>query len=608
LIYNLHSLGWASFQNLCGTILREVWGQTYQTFSDSKDAGRDGAFWGKWKPPKGEEMSGSFVVQCKFTAKANSVLRTSQVSGELDKVRRLARKGLARNYVLITNAALPSPVEDELREAFTAIPGVEHFLAFGGEWITQQIRETQRLRTLVPRVYGLGDLTEILDERVYEQAQEIMSLLGDELERFVVTDAHQKSVRALNEQKFVFLLGDPGRGKSTIAAALALAAADSWSSRVIKVRHADEFVAHWNARENNQFFWADDVFGQTQYERDHALDWNRALPQLNAALKRGARVIFTSRSYIYKAATEDLKQHMYPLLRQAQVVIEVEKLTQREREQILYNHLRLGKQTVEFRGQLKPFLSQVAAHPDFLPVIASRLADPFFTENMTSTLEGVIDYVEKSEQYLTDVIMGLGDAHKAAIGSVFMKGGTLPAPLDFDDDEKRAIEVMNSNVGEVRKSLAHLEGSLMVREIEAGETVFRFKHPTVRDAYAGIISDDPNLIDIYLSGTRVEAIIEEVSCGDRKIEGVKLIVSPARFPLILERLRELKKDKVGKRQLASFLSSRCSIDFLRYFLQEEPDFLTSLNLSRGWSTPEKPSFLRRFTNINCYLKGSEKDS
>ena len=303
------------------------------------------------------------------------------------------------------------------------------------------------------------------------------------------------------------------------------------------------------------------------------------VPCLNSTpLSKEARALFLpSRSYIYKAASQDLKESMFPLLRQAQVVIEVEKLKQHEREQILYNHLRLGTQPAEFRRRLKPFLSQVAAHPDFLPVIANRLGDPVFTEDVVPTSEGTLDFIENSEQYLTDVLKGLDDAHKAAIGSVFMKGGTLPAPLDFNEDEKHAIEVMNSSVGEIRKSLAHLEGSLMVREIEDGETVFRFKHPTVRDAYAGIISKDPNLIDIYLSGTRVQAIIEEVSCGDMEIEGVKLIVSPTRFSQILGRLRELKEDRSGKKQLASFLSARCSAEFLHYFLQEEPDYIDSLD-------------------------------
>jgi hypothetical protein len=269
-------------------------------------------------------MYGSFVAQCKFTNKAGAVLHAGDLNDELTKARRLAKRGLAQNYLLLTNASLRGPVEDELRSRFLRIRGIKQFAAFGGEWIAQQIRENQRLRTLVPRLYGLGDLTEILDDRVYEQAKEILSWLGDELEKFVVTDSHHRSVQALRDKGFVFLLGDPGSGKSTIAAALALAAADTWRSRVIKVRHADDFTEHWNPREPNQFFWMDDAFGQRQYERERALEWNHALPHLSAALRRGARAIFTSRSYIYQAAVEDLKESIFPLLKESRVVIEVE--------------------------------------------------------------------------------------------------------------------------------------------------------------------------------------------------------------------------------------------------------------------------------------------
>jgi len=93
-VYNLHTLGWAYFQTLCGTILREVLGQTFQVFAETADAGRDGAFFGKWTPSRAEEMCGNFVVQCKFTAKAGAVLRVSDVSDEILKVHRLARSGL----------------------------------------------------------------------------------------------------------------------------------------------------------------------------------------------------------------------------------------------------------------------------------------------------------------------------------------------------------------------------------------------------------------------------------------------------------------------------------------------------------------------------------
>ena len=184
-IYNLHTLGWRDFQNLSGTILREILGQTYQTFSDTADAGRDGAFFGKWRRKSGENLRGTFVTQCKFVGKAGSTLKLSDVAEELSKARRLAKKGLCQNYLLMTNGKISARLEESLRSAFLRIRGLREFRAYGGEWITQQIRENRRLRTLVPRVYGLGDLTEILDDRVYEQAKEILSWLGDELERFV---------------------------------------------------------------------------------------------------------------------------------------------------------------------------------------------------------------------------------------------------------------------------------------------------------------------------------------------------------------------------------------------------------------------------------------
>lgn len=574
--YNLHTLGWASFQNLCGTILREVLGQTYQVFPDTADAGRDGAFHGKWEPQKGEELKGSFTVQCKFTAKAGAQLRASQMAEEIEKVRRLGHRGLAQNYILLTNASIRAPVEEELRQRFLALRGVKRFVAFDGNWISDQIRDNRRLRTLVPRVYGLGDLTEILDERVYDQAHAILSWLGDDLERFVVTDAHRRSVHALDEKGFVFLLGDPGSGKSTIAAALALAAADTWQSRVVKPTSAREFKDHWNPHASDQFFWVDDAFGQTQYTREKALEWNDALQPLKAALKRGTRAIFTSRTYIYKAAVRDLKE-LVPLLRDSQVVIEVEELTQPEREQILYNHLRLGKQPSRFRRAIKPFLQDFAAHENFLPETARRLGDPLLTQRVRPRRESVLHFVAEPEEYMRDVIKGLSDAEQAALGLAFMGGGKLKAPLDLSADESNALKVMNSSVGEIRKSLSTLEGSLVVKEYENGEAIFRFKHPTIRDAYGGFIGDDPNLMDVYLRGARAEVLIDEITCGDVELEGVKLIVPPSRFDFVTDRLTELLAEPGGRRRLASFLASRCSVEYLRHFLKLQPDFLSTID-------------------------------
>jgi integrase len=53
-MYELHRLGWNSFQQLCLTIAREILGQTVQSFLDSNDGGRDGGERSQrdhyWKP------------------------------------------------------------------------------------------------------------------------------------------------------------------------------------------------------------------------------------------------------------------------------------------------------------------------------------------------------------------------------------------------------------------------------------------------------------------------------------------------------------------------------------------------------------------------------
>ncbi|WP_197685429.1 hypothetical protein [Nitrospira japonica] len=141
-------------------------GQTVESFLDSGDGGRDGAFVGTWKTARQEHLSGPFVVQCKFTSKINFTLKASDLFDEAKKVKKLVTRGLCDSYVLMTNAEISGTGAEKIQSVFKAV-GVKHVVTFGSTWINQQIRESKRLRMLVPRVYGLGDLSQILDERAY---------------------------------------------------------------------------------------------------------------------------------------------------------------------------------------------------------------------------------------------------------------------------------------------------------------------------------------------------------------------------------------------------------------------------------------------------------
>lgn len=576
--YELHSLGWKAFQNLCSTIVSEIWGQTVQTFFDSQDGGRDGAFNGHWENREGELYTGTFTVQCKHTTKSDSIIKLSDLASELEKAKRLAKRGLADNYFLFSNSKLTGINDEAIRLEFEKIPEIKKCVIFGGEKISQIIRESKRLRMLVPRVYGLGDLSQILDERAQDQAREILSSLGSDLNKFIITDAYRQSAKALVEHGFVLLLGEPMCGKSTIAAALSMGALDEWGCSTIKIRDADDFVQHFNPNEK-QLFWVDDAFGPTQIDFGSATNWSRTFPHVNAAIHKGAKVIFTSRDYVYKSAKRYLKESALPVMKESQVVIHVENLSKEEREQILYNHIKLGNQSLTYKAKIKPFLAEVASNEKFSPEIARRLGNSFFTKELSISSFELNNFIKKPLDMLCEIIDTMDDANRSALALVFIKGGNLPSPLSTTVEEEQAINRIGGTVGDAIKGLESLNGSLLINSINDGCYSWHFKHPTIRDAFAVIVASSPDLMDIYLTGAPLEKIFLEISCGDIGLKGVSVIAPATQYHIIISKIRRFDTSKwFNKSLLYSFLSNRCDKQFLVEFLKNFPNFISKLHV------------------------------
>ncbi len=323
--YDLHKLGWKAFQDLCHTVLGEVLGQTVESLLDTHDAGQDGAFTGAWRVQAGEDLRGRFIVQCKHTSQRDRNLRPSDLSDEFAKAAKLAAEGRCDSYVLMTNAGMTARTESKIETSVRAA-GVKHTRLFDATWINRKIRESSRLRMLVPRIYGLGDLRQILDERAYAQAKAILASMREDLAKVVLTGAYRKAVKALDEHGFVLLVGEPAAGKTTIASLLAMTATDHRNASPLKLEHPSKLVDHWNPDDRNQLFWLDDAFGVTQYEHHLVLAWNQFLPRLQPMLRTGATIVMTSRDYIYNRARDTLKGSVFPLLNESQVVIDVRDL------------------------------------------------------------------------------------------------------------------------------------------------------------------------------------------------------------------------------------------------------------------------------------------
>lgn len=583
-MFDLHTLGWHSFQQLCLSVSREVLGQTVQSFLDSNDGGRDGAFSGNWNPKNGKPLSGRFVIQCKFTSRAGYTLTASDLEDEFRKVKRLVGKSECDVYILMTNAGVSGSTELKLREKFEDA-GVKNILILGVTWLEDQIRESKHLRMMVPRVYGLGDLSQILDERAYAQATAVLESMREDLAKVVLTESYRKAARALDVHRFVLLVGEPASGKTTIASLLAMSSADQWGASVVKLVTPKSVVDHWNPHEKSQLFWIDDAFGVTQYEGGLAAGWNHVLSEVKTILRQGNRVVMTSRDYIYNRARQDLKESAFPLFQESQVVIDVHDLTMDERQQILYNHLKLGTQPREFRAAVKPHLECVAAHDRFIPEIARRLADSFFTKNLYLSERSLASFVDKREQFLIDICKELDAGSKAALALIYMSNGRLPSPISLTDSEDEALKRLESNLGACTAALEALRGSLVIHGTTDGQSFWTFKHPTIGDAYSTMLRGNPELLGIYVRGSEIKKLMSQITCGDVGIEGA-VVLSSSLFGTVIERIAAYKISSEYKsewmsswgarRELLGFLARRCSKQFLEAYLEADPKLIGSI--------------------------------
>jgi hypothetical protein len=570
--FAFHTLGWYQFQSLAVSILSDVLGQTVEAGAAGRDAGIDAMFRGTWIKAAGEEYSGRFIAQAKYSRYAARSLNLNVLAGEIPKLEALVKAGKCDHYLIFTNhtASFENKlmIEEELRNR----TGVKTATVYGPDRLTQWIRESSRLRMMVPRVYGLGDLTEIIDERARQQAKAVLESFQSRLQTVVPTDAYRKAARALDEHHFVLLIGDPMTGKTTISYALALAALDNLQLDVFLVKSPEEFRDHWNPEAPKRFFWVDDVFGQTQLDRAVTFEWNREFDRLQAAVDRGAKFVFTTRTYIWNDARYLTKRSAFPLIDNSQVRIYVEDLTKVEKRQILYHHVRMGNQPTQFKAAIHPHLEALTDIKSFLPEAARRVGNSFFTKAIPipPTAASLKDFFERPLEILVEIIEQLDRDSTALLAVMFARGGSLPAPLALIDSDREVIELVGSTPERVAASVATLNENLIRRVVDfEGNGSYVFTHPTVRDALATITGKNPDMLRIYLAGVEVKAALQEVSCGNVQLPGVRVIVPPAEFESFFSKFRRYSVAREGFEvaEPLEFLATRCVKRFLELVLE-----------------------------------------
>jgi hypothetical protein len=481
----LHTIGWRAFQDLCSQVCEVVLGRPVEIYREAQDGGQDAVFLIPAKDAKGDAIG---TVQCKHSSDPTKTIKISDLTPELDHVRELVRLGQADTYILMTNMSVNARAAVEMRCQLHAL-GVRKPHVLGKQYVVRTIRTSPRLRALVPQVYGLGDLTAILDERVSQQSRALLDYWIPKLKAYVPTRAHRSAVNALSEHGIVLLIGNPSSGKSAIGAILSTIASEDASHTVLALTSPRDFEAGWNPNDPGRFFWIDDAFGPNVLREAYVQDWTSTFRKVQAAISKGNRFLLTSRKHIYEAAKRRLAQRNLPVFLDGSAIVDVGALSLEEKSQILYNHVNFGAQSQSWKTSVKPHLQAVAQVPGFLPGIAERLGDPAFTKSLAPRETTLVRFMNEPREHLIDTVNALDEVFQAALLLVYVHQGAFDASAPDEAATQAVTDLTGVALPRILDSFADLKGSFL-RGPAPDDRVWSFAHPTISDALTEILKGE----------------------------------------------------------------------------------------------------------------------
>lgn len=566
----LHTLGWKAFQDLCAQVCEVVLGRQVGIYREAQDGGQDATFTSKPQTPG--DTTASATIQCKFSGDPARKLRVSDIAIEREHIKELAARGLATSYYFLTNMSVDAPVAADIRAELIQL-GVQDAQVYGREWLTLKIRESARLRALVPRIYGLGDLSMILDERRAQQTEALLGHLMPSLRTYVPTAPHRQAVRILGETGIVLLIGAPATGKSMIAAILATTVLGGEGHQTFQLDGPGELTEFWNPNESGRFYWIDDAFGPNQLRSDYVDHWIAVMNKVKTALNAGNRFVLTSRQHIWREAKLKLGIRNHQRLADESAVVNVGSLSPDERAQIIYNHIKGGNQPSAWKALLKPHLAGVASSSELLPEMARRLGDRSYTAGIRALPSDLIRFLSAPKAFLKETLHELTEAQRAALTVIFLFRSRLPAHTGRDDRIALVCDKFGVRQGDVNDALTQLDGSFILQKPDGNARIWTFAHPTIADALAEILRDRPDLLELYIQGTRVEVLLAEATCeGAAEVQDA-VVIPASNNELLVARIVEMADESALNKILFSFLAKRASDVVLREIIAASPEIV-----------------------------------
>jgi hypothetical protein len=489
--YNLGSLGWFKFERLVNTLLRAICGFELESYGGSKDKGREAIFYGKIESltKNNSKISpGNWVFQAKYKSRTSE---TEKIETELINDIKREHAKLLRNkipcdsYALLTNISLTGKQKDEIKNAAQPILGNINFVLHAYKDVEEHLDLNPNVVSAYPEIMNISQLAKIVFGDYASRNSSFLSSMQETVKTFATTSAYFRALDILNKNNFVILTGPPKMGKTVTAEALA--------AQYIK----NGFEVHL-AKESDEFFKSvcladkyvvicDDIFGDISYKADKASDWSSQLTHLIRNLSPEKKMIWTSRSYIFKEALEKSKlQEEKNDIQEDKIEVDVSSLNKFERASITYNLFKTSRIPSELRKKIKKIAHLIIQNEKFSPESIRQFSNGKLIElnalsdlNEMALLFQINEFINAPLSSWDKIMKTLPNEEKTLLSILLHQNGSE----DSEELRKKYESIFDGIESHLtfNEVIEKLTDTFIKKRSYANCTQISFYHPSIKD-------------------------------------------------------------------------------------------------------------------------------
>ena len=376
---NYANLNDIEFEYLCQDIMQEMLHVKLKRYAAGRDGGID------LRLAAGDN---DIIIQVKHYKHSSTSTLMSSLRAEAEKVKKLRPK----QYFLCCSSTLSPQKTTEIYELFSPYMHSEESIVTLNE--IEDFLQAPKNRPILEKHYklwieSLGIFERFMDKAVFLDCESLLAGINGRINLFVKTTAFEKALDCLSHFRTLFIVGEPGSGKTMTSQMLLL----HFASLGYRVRYTTENSNLSLLKQSlssdpttKEVILLDDCLGQAYFQMKESQCTELVALIKYVHLSKYKYLILNSRVTIFHEAQERTPEILQCLEHKEfkTYVLDMSEITSLEKAKILYNHL-------YFSGIPHEYYSQIREDRKYRKIIEHKNYSPRIIEFVTcpSRISGI---------------------------------------------------------------------------------------------------------------------------------------------------------------------------------------------------------------------------